>query len=333
MQAKPALHLVLHVPSIRRALVRWYEGSRRDLPWRRTRDPYKIWISEIMLQQTRVAAVIPFYERFLASFPDVETLARAPESHVLRMWSGLGYYSRARNLQKAARQIAQNGGTQGFPRERDSIRELAGIGDYTAAAIASIAFGLPHAAVDGNVRRVIARLINDGEADAQREADRLLDRRDPGRWNQALMELGATLCLPREPRCGDCPLARQCEAHQCGTQKDLPAKRAKPVSARLTRTLLVVAKGPRILLSPSPRVKGFWELPEPFPGAHAGRLLREFRHTITFRHYRFIVREAVAAEIPEDSRWWSISRLNEIALSTIARKALALPNPHLPKRE
>jgi A/G-specific adenine glycosylase len=310
----------LHAASIRRALLRWYERAQRNLPWRRTTDAYAIWISEIMLQQTRVAAVIPYYERFLAVFPDAKALARASEAKVLAAWSGLGYYSRARNLQKAARQIARSGG---FPKDYESIRELAGIGDYTAAAIASIAFGLPHAAVDGNVRRVIVRLLNDNSADVQNEADRLLDRGDPGRWNQALMELGATVCLPRDPRCGKCPLARQCGARQNGTQNELPVKRAKPTPERLTRTLVVIFRRGRILLVPSPRVKGFWELPEPFEGVHIGRVLREFRHTITHRHYRFIVREAVAAQVPEGSRWCDTERLEGIPLSTIARKGLA----------
>ena len=164
--------------------MRWYGRAKRDLPWRRTRDPYAIWISEIMLQQTRVAAVIPYYERFLRRFPDAAALAQAPEQELLAMWSGLGYYSRARNLQKAARQIVELGT---FPHDYASLRELAGVGEYTAAALASIAFGLPHAVVDGNVRRVIARLLNDGRANPQQWADRLLDRRDPARWNQAVM--------------------------------------------------------------------------------------------------------------------------------------------------
>jgi len=274
-----------------------------------------------MLQQTRVAAVIPYYERFLASFPDAAALAHAPEAQVLAKWSGLGYYSRARNLQKAARQIF----TGGFPKDRDSIRELSGVGEYTASAIASIAFGLPHAAVDGNVRRVIVRLLNNDNAEIQKEADRFLDPRDPGRWNQALMELGATVCVPRDPRCGECPLARQCEARQKGTQKELPAKRAKPAPVCLTRTLLVIVRGARILLVPSPRVKGFWELPEPFDGIRTGKVLREFRHTITHRHYRFIVREGMTETVPEGSRWHATTSLEEILLSTISKKALRLP--------
>jgi len=233
------------------------------------------------------------------------------------MWSGLGYYSRARNLQKAARQIVAAGE---FPRGYASIRELTGVGDYTAAAISSIAFDLPHATVDGNVHRVIVRLLNDDRADVQSHAARLLDRRDPGRWNQALMELGATVCLPREPRCGDCPIARQCLARRQGTQENLPAKRDKPAPVRLTRTLLIVRNKGRILLVPSSRVTGFWDLPEVLEGVKPGRKLGEFRHTITHRHYRFVVREA-AGQVPR-GQWWNESQLNRIPVSTTAKKAL-----------
>jgi A/G-specific adenine glycosylase len=302
---------------IQRALVGWYEGSRRDLPWRRTRDPYAIWISEIMLQQTRVAAVIPYYERFLKRFPNAAALARADEADVLAMWSGLGYYSRARNLQKAARQVVERGG---FPSDYDSIRELAGVGDYTAAAVASIAFGLPHAVIDGNVQRVIVRLNDDDNVDVRREADGMLDRRDPGQWNQALMELGATVCTPRDPACGECPLRKTCEARRRGTQHALPSKRNKPAPVRLTRTLLVIERRGRILLAPGARVKGFWDLPEPFDSVRMGEIAGEFRHTITHRHYTFIVRRAVVKGTPEGFRWFQ--RSNEIPLSTTAKKAL-----------
>ncbi len=300
---------------MRARLVRWYDRARRDLPWRRTRDPYAIWISEIMLQQTRVAAVIPYYERFLARFPDAQSLAAAPERELLGMWAGLGYYSRARNLQKAAAQIGETGT---FPKRHAEILELPGVGEYTAAAVASIAFGEPHAAVDGNVRRVIARLLNDGTADASHWAGKLLDRRDPGRWNQAMMELGATVCLPRAPLCADCPIHSHCLAHSAGTQNELPLKRVKPRTERLERTLLVIQNNGRTLLTPSARVKGFWDLPEPFLGARPGATLGEFTHTITHRHYRFTVREARAAKIPSPCRWQN----KALPLSTIAKKAL-----------
>ncbi len=299
--------------------MKWYERNRRDLPWRRTKDPYAIFVSEIMLQQTRVAAVIPYYERFLNRFPRAEDLARASESEVLSLWSGLGYYSRARNLQKAARQIADAGG---FPREYDSIRALAGVGDYTAAAVASIAFDLPHAAVDGNVRRVILRLAGDAAVDLGATATELLDRRQPGRWNQALMELGATICLPREPLCSACPLTLACEAKRRDLQRVLPPARKKPQIVRKERVLLVIRRRGRILLMPSARVSGFWELPEMFSGVRLGVQLGKFRHAITNSQYYFEVREARIGVAPPNCRWWEERRLGEILLSTAAKKAL-----------
>ena len=276
-----------------------------------------------MLQQTRVAAVIPYYERFLRRYPDAAALAQAPEQELLAMWSGLGYYSRTRNLQKAARQIVERGW---FPNDHASLRALAGVGDYTAAAIASLAFGLPHAVVDGNVRRVIARLLNDGRANPQELADRLLDRRDPARWNQAVMELGATICLPRAPLCDRCPVVLHCEARRAGTQADLPLKRAKPAAVRLKRTLLVIRRNGRVLLAPGTRVKGFWDLPEPFLAARLGAVLGEFAHTITHRHYQFAVREARTTRIPAKCCWCAEKEIQKIPLSTVARKALRLCN-------
>jgi A/G-specific adenine glycosylase len=321
-------HKPLDARAIRAALARWYRENHRDLPWRRTRDPYAIWVSEIMLQQTRVAAVIPYYQRFMSAFPDAGALAAAPEERVLAVWSGLGYYSRARNLHKTALIVTQNGV---FPRDFDSIRALPGIGDYTAAAIASIAFGLPHAAVDGNVRRVIVRLVNDDSADVQAQASRLLDRKDPGHWNQAVMELGATVCTPRDPRCDLCPIAKYCEGHKHGTQKSLPSKRLKPAPEQLERTLVIVHHRGRILLTPSSRVKGFWDLPEIIGGIQSGEIraglkLGWFRHTITHRHYRFIVCEGAAGKVRSGKqfRWAARREFVEIPLSTTAKKALRL---------
>jgi A/G-specific adenine glycosylase len=311
------------IRSLRRKLTRWYDRAKRDLPWRKTRDPYAIWISEVMLQQTRVAAVIPYYERFLERFPDTATLAQCPEPELLAIWAGLGYYSRARNLQKAAQQIAASGT---FPKDYESILALSGVGTYTAAAIASISFGLPHAVVDGNVKRVLARWTNDAHVDTQSVADRLLDPSDPARWNQAVMELGATICLPRDPKCAECPVAPNCAAYKAGTQNDLPLKRAKPTPEQLERTLLVIHRNGSILLTPSPRVKGFWDLPEHFPQARAGAKLGKFRHTITHRHYRFTVKEATARATPAESRWHTMQELQQIPLSITAKKALRIYN-------
>jgi len=190
--------------AFRKQLLAWFRQFQRDLPWRRTRDPYCVWLSEIMLQQTRVAAVIPYYEHFLERFPNLHALAAAPEEEVLRLWSGLGYYSRARNLQKAAQQIvAEHGGE--FPARLEDVLALPGIGNYTARAILSIAFEKKHAVLDGNVARVLARLgAIRGDLRAsqqwqklQKSADAYLDGKSPGDWNQAMMELGATLCAPR----------------------------------------------------------------------------------------------------------------------------------------
>src|SRR5260370_1178822 len=214
--------------TFRKQLLGWFREFQRGLPWRRTTDPYRIWLSEIMLQQTRVAAAIPYYERFLQHFPDVHALAAAPPEDVLRLWSGLGYYSRARNLQKAARQIvAKHEGK--FPSSEEDVLALPGIGNYTAAAILSIAFGEKHAVLDGNVARVLARLgALQGDLrephrwqELQTSADELLEAKSPGNWNQAMMELGATLCTPKSPQCLLCPVAQFCEGRRLGISEFL----------------------------------------------------------------------------------------------------------------
>lgn len=316
-------------------LLAWYRKGHRDLPWRRTGDPYRIWVSEIMLQQTRAQAVMPYYERFLDRFPTVEALAAAPEEEVLALWAGLGYYSRARNLRRAAREIAAAGG---FPSDYEGIRALPGIGDYTAAAIASIAFQLPHAVLDGNVLRVVARMENDpADIGSPRTRDRFravaqrwLDRREPGTFNQALMELGATVCLPRNPLCLLCPVAARCEARAAGTVSELPVKLRKTEPVQIDATLLVVRRAGRILLRQrhalSRRMAGFWDLPAPedLPAASLGASLGSFRHTITHHHYRFTVLSARARATGTEYRWFDPEQLVAIPLSTTARKALKL---------
>jgi A/G-specific adenine glycosylase len=248
----------------RKSLLDWFSNYQRDLPWRQNRDPYRIWISEIMLQQTRVAAVIPYYERFLKRFPDVKALAVAPLEEVLRLWSGLGYYSRARNLQKAAQQIlAKHGGE--FPREREQLLELAGIGEYTASAILSIAFDSRHAVLDGNVARVVAR-INAVRGDLrepkrwrllQENADELLAHEAAGDWNQGMMELGATICLPSSPQCLLCPVADFCEARNLGIVDAIPEKRKKRATVAIQLVSVVVLDGKNnCLLLPPPQATG-----------------------------------------------------------------------------
>jgi A/G-specific adenine glycosylase len=309
--------------NFRRRLFDWYRRAQRPLPWRATDDPYAIWISEIMLQQTRVATVLPYYQRWLQRFPTVQSLADAREQDVLHYWSGLGYYSRARNLHRAAKQMSAE-----FPSDYDSIRALAGIGDYTAAAISSIAFGLPYAAVDGNVLRVISRLTNDsgdiGSAVTRqrlaRAADRLLDRKHPGTFNQAMMELGATVCLPKKPHCLVCPVAEMCEARKHGKQNELPVKLRRITPVRIDRTLLIVRSQDRILFR---QLSGFWELPEPehLPDAAIRECIGEFRHSITNHVYRFMVCEAFVKSNPYLLQWLAPERL-EYLFSTTARKAL-----------
>ncbi len=249
--------------SLRSQLLAWFAEHQRDLPWRRNRDPYRIWISEIMLQQTRVAAVIPYFEKFLARFPDAPSLAAAEEPEVLRMWSGLGYYSRARNLQTAARQIvAQHAGA--FPESLPEIRALRGIGNYTANAILSIAFNQQHAVLDGNVARVIARLEalrGDLRESArwqllQKTADTFLALESPGNWNQAMMELGATICTPRAPQCLICPVSQHCRARKLGLQNVIPEKRKKHPTVQVTLAAAVFTDPQgRCLLLPPPKQK------------------------------------------------------------------------------
>jgi A/G-specific adenine glycosylase len=257
----------------RTELLSWFATYQRDLPWRRDRDPYRVWISEIMLQQTRVAAVIPYFEKFCARFPDVRALAEAEEAEVLRMWSGLGYYSRARNLQAAAQQIVrEHGGT--FPTTEEHIRALRGIGQYTTNAILSIAFGKNHAVVEGNVARVVARLeairgdLREGARWEllQRTADRLLAPKAPGAWNQAMMELGATICTPRSPKCLLCPVAKFCRARKLGIQELIPEKRKKraTVSVQLAAAVLVDHRS-RCILLPPPKVRAEKALADDIP--------------------------------------------------------------------
>jgi len=252
------------------ALMHWYEAEARDLPWRRTSDPYRILVSEVMLQQTRVATVIPRYARFLERFPDLPALAAAELEDVLAEWSGLGYYRRARNLHAAARTIVDEDGGE-FPRRYARLRALPGIGDYTAAAVAAIAFGQRHVGIDGNVVRVLCRYFAIAEdptrAVVRRQlataAESLLDDHAPGAVTQALMELGASICTPRSPRCAECPLTGRCIAAAEDTQELLPVRRKQKVTD-VSEAAGVVERGGRFLLlrGQRPRVLAdMWEFP------------------------------------------------------------------------
>lgn len=345
------------IAGLRRKLLAWYAANRRDLPWRRTSDPYAIWVSEVMLQQTRVAVVEERYRAFLARFPTIGSLARAREEDVLALWSGLGYYRRARMLHKAAQLVAnKHGGT--LPRSAQELRLLPGVGSYTAAAIASIAFGEPVAVVDGNVQRVLCRLMR-WEADksdtqlkrkVEDVAARLVDPVQPGDFNQAMMELGATVCLPRNPQCAACPLRRHCRTRGEHKTRPRPAMlsrdaayalvvRDRKISGRRgiprTREVLLEQRPPEQSVMP-----GLWELPSlhhadlPPHQAHMG--LRHSIMQVNYRvHIRAVAEEDVKAMTAPGSRrrWVLLEDAAAMALTGLARKVLSraqlLPKPRL----
>lgn len=253
-------------------LLAWYRKNARDLPWRKTQDPYRVWVSEIMLQQTRVAAVLGYYARFLEAFPSVEALAAAPEDHLLKLWEGLGYYSRARNLQKAAKLVTERGG---FPDTYSGLLELPGIGDYTAAAIASASFARREAAVDGNVLRAVTRLADCHDDIASPKTKKNIRAQvqdifpetdaDIRIFNQALMELGATVCVPNgPPKCLFCPVRDLCLGQARGTAESLPVKASKKARRVEEKTVFLLLRGGQIALQKRPDtglLAGLWEFP------------------------------------------------------------------------
>lgn len=335
---------------LRRRLLHWYRRNQRDLPWRRSDDPYAIWISETMLQQTQVKTVLRYFSRFMDRFPTVQTLAGAPLPQVLRLWSGLGYYRRAENLHTAARQIVRHHGGI-LPREYAELRALTGIGDYTAGALLSIAFGKKYPAVDGNVRRVLTRL---GETKTNAEihnfATKLAQTRQPGNLNQALMELGATLCTPKAPRCGDCPVASGCASRSRPGPTRVPRPQAR--FRAVTWPLAVVSYQGKILLrrrQSAGLLAKLWELPggEIAPTAKPETALRQelqplalsarapqrlgtLRHSITDRRihapvllYRWPVARCAPVHQP-GWRWIAPSQLHRYATSSMTGKAVKL---------
>jgi len=344
----------------RDALLRWYDDARRDLPWRRTRDPYAIWVSEAMLQQTRVETVIPYYRRFLARFPDVRALASADADAVYGLWAGLGYYSRARNLHAAARAVVEEFGGR-LPGRAAELQSLPGIGRYTAGAIASIAFDQPEPVLDGNVARVLVRLLGIREdvkrGSVQRrlwaEAAELVAGPRPGDLNQALMELGAVVCTRRGARCSECPLRRRCDARRVGDVEQLPVKGEKKAPLRIEASAGWLLRNGRVLAvrrPPGELMGGLWELPGgermrgEKPAAALRRALREglslevshlegvgiVDHGFTHRSLRLHIfrcdtpRGRVRRRGFESHRWISPSGIAALPHGAATRKALAL---------
>jgi A/G-specific adenine glycosylase len=308
----------VQLAKFRRALLRWYEKNRRDLPWRRSSDPYRIWVSEIMLQQTRVAAVLLRYEQFLQRFPDVRKLANAREASVLAEWSGLGYYRRARNLHAASKAIVLEQGCE-FPRNAEQWRSLPGIGKYTAAAIASIAFSEPVAVLDGNVERVLRRLLGASQSNIAlwAAADALLDRKRPGDFNQAMMELGALICLPSQPKCAECPVAKFCRTRGRGR----PRLR-KPRQIKREVFYLLEQRAGSVLMvkrfADEKLMPGMWELPQ--VQADVREPLFSLKHAITVTDFTVHVVPGSADSVR--GNWVQVWRLKSLPLTGLTRKIL-----------
>ena len=341
--------------TFRRRLLAWYDREKREMPWRRTRNPYHIMLSEFMLQQTQVQTVIPYFERFVTDFPTVTDLARAELDDILKRWEGLGYYTRARNLYKAAVTIANDFGGQ-VPKTRDQLLSLPGFGPYTAAAVASIAFQEPHAVLDGNVIRVLARLgaveevtaLPETKRTLQRAAEDLLNRSRPGDHNQAMMELGATVCKPRRPRCEDCCVRIHCLGYARGNVETIPRKaKTKPRPERVYGTV-IVRRDDRYLISrrkPQGLLGGLWEFPgiETTDGDRPEIVeelimrtfgigienLRGFRKVAhVYTHFSALVHAYVScwttgepdSEEHDRHQWVGLGDLQDFAYSRIARK-------------
>lgn len=332
-------------------LLTWYDKNKRDLPWRKTKDPYAVWVSEIMLQQTRVTAVLPYYERWMRELPDVFALATVDEERLMKLWQGLGYYSRARNLQKAAKMIvAEYGGR--FPETYDELLKLHGVGEYTAAAVASIAFGEKVSAVDGNLLRVAARTENIREnvldATTKKTIRALLENampeERPGEFNQAMMDLGATVCLPNgKPLCEACPLAPFCKAHELGVEQELPVRTKKTARRVEEMTVYLMVRDSKVALrkrSNDGLLAGLWEFPN-VVGFHgddtAGAPIPQWNLTpldwkkkITARHIFTHVEWrmtgyllTVRGEGTNDLLWVDRSELCDLAVPSAFKKYLA----------
>jgi A/G-specific adenine glycosylase len=336
----------------RRSLLRWYQRRSRDLPWRRSKSSYTVWVSEVMLQQTQIETVIPYYQRFLREFPTAEHLAKAPLERVLELWSGLGYYRRARNLHRTARELVKKHGGQ-FPREMKQACALPGIGGYTARAVLSIAYNKPLAVLDGNVARVMARFLALRGPLAERQfrrsvednLDLLLSRRSPGNFNQAMMELGQTVCLPRSPRCSHCPLRRWCLGFKSGQPENYPETRPRRQAEEWHMATAVLHKNHKVLLCRGLEdgiLDDLWNFPsvlgksseEALPQLKKklrtalGRVpvLNEpacgLRHNITYRSIQVhVYKGTFAGRTPKHGfRWFQPQSIGQAAVSQLARK-------------
>lgn len=318
-------------PGLRRKLAKWYGSARRDLPWRRTGDPYAITVSELMLQQTQVVTVIPYYERWLKTFPTWEALAAAKEHDVLKAWEGLGYYRRARNLHALAKAMAE---MEVMPQTEEGLLALPGIGPYTAAAVGSIAFGLPLAVLDGNVMRVLARILAlrddislpQTRAKLQAVADEFLDRNDPSTHNQAMMELGATVCLPRKPMCLICPLRDDCRGRD--RAEEFPVK-SREAQVKRTEVVGLIAWGKTYYCEEVPAGKpwhGLWRFPDFDPvRMERGENLARIKYGIT----KYVVTmEAVEARwksrAPAKGRYFTFEQMEAVAFAAPHRKLAGL---------
>ncbi len=327
--------VIADAAGLRRRLVRWYARAKRDLPWRRSRDPYAVWVSEVMLQQTQVERVKEFYRRFMARFPTVRELATAREADVLKHWEGLGYYRRARQLHAAAQAVVADHAAE-FPRTVAGLLGLPGIGRYTAGAIASIAFDLPAPIVEANSRRVLARLAGHdepvggtGDEPIWKLAAAVVPRKGAGVFNQALMDLGAMVCTPDRPLCGGCPLAGDCAAHAAGRVAEIPVMAAARAPKQIRETAVVTWHGDRVLLvcrGPGEWWEGLWDFPREPHGA-AGESIGHVRYGVT--HHRIecavVQRRVTRAATPAaESRWVSIAALESLAMTAPGRRIAAL---------
>lgn len=310
-------------------LLNWYRQNKRELPWRQSRDPYRIWVSEVMLQQTTVAAVIPFYEKFMRVFPTVQDLAKAPEGEVLQQWAGLGYYSRARNLHRAAKILAD----QGFPKTAAELIALPGFGPYTSAAVASIAFEDPAGVLDGNVIRVLSRRYGweiawwatAGRKQLQAQADAFAKAGEPSQINQALMELGATVCTPHSPSCLLCPWSSRCQARSENKIPQLPLAKPRKASEIWIWSPVVKIRSGKVALVENlegPFLKGQWLFPGKFRLVQKKPKSFELRHGIT--HHDIFIQVQKQGVLPRKGvQWFELKKLDSVTPSQILKKTLA----------